>query len=411
MRQDKHIRFLPVAVLAAALVAALAVFPAAQSAFAATPAQTGTPPPQQRDPNGTRGSRPVTEIVIRNVAAGSPAEKAGLQQGDAIVSINGTAVAGLGDLSTAVKASKPGDSLALEVKDTNGATRSISVTLAAAPDKPDSAFRGVGFGARDSGGARNAPGQSPVPDAAPRFVIASVVAGSPAELAGLKQGDAIVAVDGNAVAAQDDLAGLVTARKPGDSIKLEVTDAAGASRTISVTLGDNPSKVGTAYLGIRYSSLRVQQSQPDQQNLPALPGQGRRSRPFGQPTPPAQPGQPGQGYGRSGMGAGPITVVDVQGGSPADQAGLRAGDQITAVNDAPVTGLRMLMQTLASSKVGDALTLKVARGSETVEVTVTLGENPNQTGKAFIGISVSPAPLRIPLDGSNGLPNFGGSNP
>lgn len=69
------------------------------------------------------------------------------------------------------------------------------------------------------------------------------------------------------------------------------------------------------------------------------------------------------------------------------------------------------MQTLASAKVGDALTLKVARGSETVEVTVTLGENPNQPGKAFIGISVLPAPLRIPLDGSNSLPNFGGRNP
>ena len=71
----------------------------------------------------------------------------------------------------------------------------------------------------------------------------------------------------------------------------------------------------------------------------------------------------------------------------------------------------MLMQALASAKVGDTLALKVARGSETVEVTVTLGENPNQTGKAFIGISVSPAPMRIPLDGSDILPSFGGSNP
>lgn len=69
------------------------------------------------------------------------------------------------------------------------------------------------------------------------------------------------------------------------------------------------------------------------------------------------------------------------------------------------------MQALASANVGDAFTLKVARGSETVEVTVTLGENPNETGRAYIGISVSPAPLRIPLDASNSLPNFGGSNP
>ncbi len=46
------------------------------------------------------------------------------------------------------------------------------------------------------------------------------------------------------------------------------------------------------------------------------------------------------------------------------------------------------MQALASANVGDAFTLKVARGSETVEVTVTLGENPNETGRAYIGISV-----------------------
>jgi serine protease Do len=195
-------------------------------------------------------------------------------------------------------------------------------------------------------------------------IIISVATGSPAEKSGLKQGDLIVAIDGKAIAARDDLSTAVAAKKPGDTLSLDVQDVAGAKRTISVTLGDNPSKPGTAYLGVRYDSPRNWMG-----------------------------GRGGPGFGHSGMGLGPLTIAEVQANGPGAKAGLLVNDIITEVNGAAVTDLSMLMKTLASAKVGDTLKLKVTRGSETKSFDVVLGDNPSQKGKPYIGISVSPIPI------------------
>ena len=52
-------------------------------------------------------------------------------------------------------------------------------------------------------------------------------------------GDAIVAVDGKAVCSTAQLADVVAAHKPGDTLKLEVVRG-GKSRTVEVTLGNAP---------------------------------------------------------------------------------------------------------------------------------------------------------------------------
>ena len=50
---------------------------------------------------------------ISGVAAGSPAEAAGLKEGDIITRINSTAVAGLKDFSDILKTLKPGDRISV----------------------------------------------------------------------------------------------------------------------------------------------------------------------------------------------------------------------------------------------------------------------------------------------------------
>ena len=61
--------------------------------------------------------------------------------------------------------------------------------------------------------------------------------------------------------------------------------------------------------------------------------------------------------------------------------------------------------TISNAKIGDKLTLKITRGSETKTLTVTLGENPNQKGQAYLGFSVSPAPMRILVDQNQQQPS------
>ena len=72
-------------------------------------------------------------------------------------------------------------------------------------------------------------------------VVADVVAGGPAAAAGLRAGDAVVAIDDAKVSQPDDVVAAVSSLKPGRAVKLTVRRA-GDERSISVTLGTRPAQ-------------------------------------------------------------------------------------------------------------------------------------------------------------------------
>ena len=69
--------------------------------------------------------------------------------------------------------------------------------------------------------------------------IDRVVAGSPADRAGLQSGDEVTAVDGKAIKTGDELREAIDARKPDDKITLTIKRN-GDERTVQVTLGQRP---------------------------------------------------------------------------------------------------------------------------------------------------------------------------
>ena len=64
-------------------------------------------------------------------------------------------------------------------------------------------------------------------------------------------------------------------------------------------------------------------------------------------------------------------------GSPAEEAGLEAGDVITALNGEPIGADTDLSMAILPYGPGDTITLTVLRGAQTLEMDVTLGQLPD----------------------------------
>ncbi|HWC28407.1 MAG TPA: trypsin-like peptidase domain-containing protein [Solirubrobacteraceae bacterium] len=80
-------------------------------------------------------------------------------------------------------------------------------------------------------------------------LVAEVVAGGPADQAGVRPGDVVARVDGQTIEAPEDISAAIQDRRPGDEIELEVRRA-GAEETLQVRLGTRPEKApGSTPLG------------------------------------------------------------------------------------------------------------------------------------------------------------------
>jgi S1-C subfamily serine protease len=70
--------------------------------------------------------------------------------------------------------------------------------------------------------------------------VAGVVAGAPAEKAGLTQGDVIVSVDGNRISSPEALQSALGRHHPGDSVTIGWADAVGQTQSATVVLATGP---------------------------------------------------------------------------------------------------------------------------------------------------------------------------
>jgi serine protease Do len=141
--------------------------------------------------------------LVAGVQADSPASLAGVQPGDVIRAVDGTKIDNPRDLAVQVAAVKPGDDTKLDiVRDGNAQTLSVHVGTLPSDETAD------------AGSARAHPAQlglalGPItPDARDQLnlptnthgvLVTGVRQGSPAEQAGLQQGDVIVAVGSHSV--------------------------------------------------------------------------------------------------------------------------------------------------------------------------------------------------------------------
>jgi S1-C subfamily serine protease len=83
--------------------------------------------------NDNSNSGSSNGATIAGVASGSPADKAGLAQGDTITKVGDTTINSTSDLSNAMDNHHPGDHVSVSWTDSNGNSHTANVTLEAGP--------------------------------------------------------------------------------------------------------------------------------------------------------------------------------------------------------------------------------------------------------------------------------------
>jgi len=121
-----------------------------------------------------------------------------------------------------------------------------------------------------------------------------------------------------------------------------------------------------------------------------LPQQGVAPTPTPERTPFTPPRVEIPGFG--------ALLTAVTPGTPADKAGLRAGDIIVAVNDERVTLATDLADIVRKYKPGDEVRITYRRDGEEKTVEVTLGQHPDDPQRPYLGVTYTSAvrPLSTP---------------
>jgi serine protease Do len=167
-------------------------------------------------------------------------------------------------------------------------------------------------------------------------LVSSVTPDSPADRAGVRQGDLILQIDGQAVNDSNSLRNQVSRHQPGTDVALTI-QRDGQPRRVDVRLGELPR---TADNGDERS-----------------PASGSATGRLGLSV------QPVQGNGRG------VEVTGVDPDGPAAEAGIQPGDVVEQVNGQPVRSAADLRSAVARSKDKPALLL-LRRGDNTLYVAV-----------------------------------------
>lgn len=175
-------------------------------------------------------------------------------------------------------------------------------------------------------------------------VISNVIANGPAAKAGLKTGDAIVAVDGKEIKSGDELVAEIAQRKPGTNIKLTYLRD-GKRSDANVTVADRMKLFGS----------RLGLSDEEQEEAP-----GPKETKMGITVRDISPEQADR-MGLQGKG---VQVVEVKPDSFGDTIGVSRGDIILEINKQPVTDAATFDKLQSQLKSGQDVVLLVRpRGS------------------------------------------------
>jgi serine protease Do len=208
---------------------------------------------------------------------------------------------------------------------------------------------------------------------------------SPAAKAGVKEGDVVVEFDGERVRSARQLTRLVQETAEGRTVKMTVTRG-GARQTVDITPEASPAAAWNFRVEPEFRA-EIERGLRGWRELPDRGGPMFDFR-WREPGERWFDGVPGMGTARGRLGVqvetlsdqladyfgvkgGGVLVSSVTADSPAQKAGLKAGDVITAVNGTAVRDAGELVDELGEH-AGREVRLDVVRDKKTTTLTATL---------------------------------------
>ena len=176
-------------------------------------------------------------------------------------------------------------------------------------------------------------------------LVADVTSGGPADTAGIKRGDVIVMFDGKEVKEMKDLPYIVGSTPVGKEVTVEVIRK-GRIERIQVKIGELE--------GEKEAQVEVAEGPKLGLTVHEL-------------TP-----ELARGYGLTEMSG--LVVVDVEGNSPASEAGIRPGDFIVEIDQVPVRDLDRFNKIISGYRDGDTVLFLVKRRGTTLYLTLRVTE-------------------------------------
>jgi serine protease Do len=201
-------------------------------------------------------------------------------------------------------------------------------------------------------------------------MVEGVAPDSPAEKAGLKEKDVITQYDGQVVEGTLQFRRLVRETPPGRSVNLSVLRD-GNPHSMTIVVGELTSSPETEIRGSANNPETFYlYSPPDMQSFSFGPDSMERSTPKLGIEAEDLNGQLGAYFGAPGNTG--ILVREVREGSPAEKAGLKAGDVITQVDGKAVHTLAELQEELRSKADEKSVSVAVLRKGAAMNVSVAI---------------------------------------
>jgi serine protease Do len=167
-------------------------------------------------------------------------------------------------------------------------------------------------------------------------LVTQIFPGDPAEKAGIKVKDVIIAVDGKPVGTGRELSAAVAGMAVGKEVPVKILRE-GKEQTVKVQLAERKDTEQAA---------RGQAPEPDELGIRATDLNPETARRFG-----VDENEKG------------VLVAAVKPGSKADQAGLRQGDIVKEVNRVPVQSASEMKAEFSKTKPGDSASFLIKRGT------------------------------------------------